>query len=149
MKASSRAPLRAAPLCHPDEASNASGWKDLGQRRGPLCQPDEAATPSSVILTKRATRAAGRISDSGTALFCHPDEASNASGRRDLGQLRAREAGSGFALLHTNNLLHKAQKFRDELFSLNAFGTDVLHLGYEQPSGHPILTVLARNPATP
>src|SRR5208337_3563808 len=138
MKASSRAPLRAAPLCHPDEASNASGWKDLGQRRGPLCHPDEAAT-----------RADGRISDSGTALFCHPDEASNASGRRDLGQLRAREAGSGFALLHTNILLHKAQKFRDELFSLNAFGTDVLHLGYEQPSGHPILTVLARNPATP
>jgi hypothetical protein len=27
---------------------------------------------------------------------CHPDEASNASGRKDLGQLRAtREAGSG------------------------------------------------------
>ncbi|HMD03660.1 MAG TPA: hypothetical protein VKG68_00195 [Candidatus Binatus sp.] len=23
----------ASPLCHPDEASNASGWKDLGQLR--------------------------------------------------------------------------------------------------------------------
>jgi hypothetical protein len=29
-------------------------------------------------------------------LVCHPDEASNASGRKDLGQLRASEAGSGF-----------------------------------------------------
>jgi hypothetical protein len=28
-------------------------------------------------------------------LVCHPDEASNASGRKDLGQLRAREAGTG------------------------------------------------------
>jgi hypothetical protein len=27
---------------------------------------------------------------------CHPDEASNASGRKDLGQLRVSEAGSGF-----------------------------------------------------
>jgi hypothetical protein len=28
----------------------------------------------------------------------HPDEASNASGRKDLGQLRASEAGSGFEI---------------------------------------------------
>jgi len=28
-------------------------------------------------------------------LVCHPDKASNASGRKDLGQLRASEAGSG------------------------------------------------------
>jgi hypothetical protein len=33
-------------------------------------------------------------------LSCHPDEASNASGRKDLGQLRASEAGSGFESLH-------------------------------------------------
>jgi hypothetical protein len=29
---------------------------------------------------------------------CHPDEASIASGRKDLGQLRASEAGSGFEI---------------------------------------------------
>jgi hypothetical protein len=29
-------------------------------------------------------------------LVCHPDRVSNASGRKDLGQLRASEAGSGF-----------------------------------------------------
>jgi len=32
-------------------------------------------------------------------LFCHPDEASAASGWKDLGQRRASAAGSGFALL--------------------------------------------------
>jgi hypothetical protein len=37
-------------------------------------------------LTKRASQ------------FCHPDKASSASGRKDLGQLRASEAGSGFAI---------------------------------------------------
>jgi hypothetical protein len=30
--------------------------------------------------------------------LCHPDEASNASGWKDLGQLRARQAGSGFEI---------------------------------------------------
>jgi hypothetical protein len=29
-------------------------------------------------------------------LLCHPDEASNASGWKDLGQLRVSEAGTGF-----------------------------------------------------
>jgi hypothetical protein len=29
-------------------------------------------------------------------LLCHPDEASNASGWKDLGQLRISEAGTGF-----------------------------------------------------
>jgi hypothetical protein len=33
---------------------------------------------------------------------CHPDEASNASGRKDLGQRGASAAGSGFALLLSN-----------------------------------------------
>jgi hypothetical protein len=41
-----------------------------------------------VILTKRATRASA----------CHPDKVSNASGRKDLGQLRASEAGTGFEI---------------------------------------------------
>jgi hypothetical protein len=31
-------------------------------------------------------------------VLCHPDEASNASGWKDLGQLRSREAGSGFEI---------------------------------------------------
>ena len=31
-------------------------------------------------------------------LIGHPDEASNASGRKDLGQLRASAAGSGFEI---------------------------------------------------
>ena len=35
-----------------------------------------------------------------THLFCHPDEASNASGWKDLGQRGASAAGSGSALLH-------------------------------------------------
>jgi hypothetical protein len=30
--------------------------------------------------------------------FCHPDEASDASGRKDLGQLRDSEAGTGFEI---------------------------------------------------
>jgi hypothetical protein len=34
--------------------------------------------------------------------LCHPDEASNASGWKDLGQRRASAAGSGFALLLSN-----------------------------------------------
>jgi len=33
-----------------------------------------------------------------SGVFCHPDEASNASSRKDLGQLRASEAGSGFEI---------------------------------------------------
>ncbi|MGB0062242.1 hypothetical protein, partial [Candidatus Binatus sp.] len=49
--------------CHPDEARNASGRKDLGQLRA-----------VSVILTTGAL----------------------ATGGTDLGQLRVREAGSGF-----------------------------------------------------
>jgi hypothetical protein len=32
--------------------------------------------------------------------ICHPEEASDASGWKDLGQLRASEAGSGFESLH-------------------------------------------------
>jgi hypothetical protein len=31
-------------------------------------------------------------------IICHPEEASNASGRKDLGQLRASEAGTGFEI---------------------------------------------------
>jgi hypothetical protein len=31
-------------------------------------------------------------------ITCHPDEASNASDRKDLGQLRDSEAGSGFEI---------------------------------------------------
>ena len=30
--------------------------------------------------------------------LCHPDEASDASGRKDFGQLRASEAGTGFEI---------------------------------------------------
>jgi hypothetical protein len=30
------------------------------------------------------------------SLLCHPDGGSNATGWKDLGQLRGREAGSGF-----------------------------------------------------
>jgi hypothetical protein len=40
---------------------------------------------------------------SSASIFCHPDEASSASEWKDLGQLRASEAGSGFcnrAALH-------------------------------------------------
>jgi hypothetical protein len=33
------------------------------------------------------------------SFLCHPDEASDASGWKDLGQLRASEAGSGFGSL--------------------------------------------------
>jgi hypothetical protein len=62
-----------------------------------LCHPDEASSASPlVILTKRATRAAGRISDSfapakpvpvpSRCVVCDPDEASNASTGKDLGQ---------------------------------------------------------------
>jgi hypothetical protein len=53
-----------------------------------------------VILTKRASRAEKRTSNS-VAFLCHPDDARNASGRTWLlasGQLRAREAGSGFEI---------------------------------------------------
>jgi hypothetical protein len=32
------------------------------------------------------------------ATCCHPDEVSNANGRKDLGQLRASEAGTGFEI---------------------------------------------------
>ena len=32
---------------------------------------------------------------SNASLICHPDRTSNASGRKDLGQLRVSEAGSG------------------------------------------------------
>ncbi len=39
-----------------------------------------------VVLTKA----------SAGVFFCHPDEASNASGWKDLGQLRISEAGTGF-----------------------------------------------------
>jgi hypothetical protein len=35
----------------------------------------------------------------GARVFCHPDEASDASGRKDLGQRRVSAAGSGFGLL--------------------------------------------------
>jgi len=34
--------------------------------------------------------------------LCHPDEASNASGWKDLGQRGASAAGSGSELLHSN-----------------------------------------------
>jgi hypothetical protein len=30
--------------------------------------------------------------------ICHPEEASDASGRKDLGQLRVSEAGTGFEI---------------------------------------------------
>ena len=37
--------------------------------------------------------------------LCHPDEASNASGRKDLGQRGASTAGSGSELLLSNEIL--------------------------------------------
>jgi hypothetical protein len=61
-------------LCHHDEASNASGRKDVGH----LC------------------------------VLCHPDDLSNARGGTDLGQLRVSEAGSGFEI---------AQRSLSDLFS--------------------------------
>jgi len=42
-----------------------------------------------------ASRGQERASD-GFAFLCHPDDPSNARGGTGLGQLRAREAGSGF-----------------------------------------------------
>jgi hypothetical protein len=36
---------------------------------------------------------------------CHPEEASNASGRKDLGQLRVSKAGSGFEIAQRSLLL--------------------------------------------
>jgi hypothetical protein len=38
----------------------------------------------------------GLAAASGFALLCHPDDLSNARGGMDLGQHRARDAGSGF-----------------------------------------------------
>jgi hypothetical protein len=39
------------------------------------------------------------LASGGKVQGCHPDEASNASGRKDLGQRGVSGAGSGFALL--------------------------------------------------
>jgi hypothetical protein len=36
-------------------------------------------------------------------MICHPDAASDASGWKDLGQLRASEAGSGFGIAQRSN----------------------------------------------
>jgi hypothetical protein len=48
-----------------------------------------------------ADRFARIVRDACAAIFvCHPDEASNASGRKDLGQRRVSAAGSGFASRH-------------------------------------------------
>jgi hypothetical protein len=48
---------------------------------------DDLSFRESVVLKRTEQREHG---------LCHPDEASNASGRKDLGQLRASEAGTGF-----------------------------------------------------
>jgi hypothetical protein len=53
---------------------------------------------------KRA-KATRKVKERSNARVCHPDEASNASGRKDLGQLRASEAGSGFGLAKGSQLL--------------------------------------------
>jgi hypothetical protein len=38
------------------------------------------------------------------SLICHPDEASDASGRKDLGQLRDSEAGTGSEIAQRSTL---------------------------------------------
>jgi hypothetical protein len=42
--------------------------------------------------------------------FCHPDEASIASGWKDLGQLRFSEAGSGFEIAQRSILVNAAKQ---------------------------------------
>jgi len=71
--------------------------------------------PNVVILTKRTTRADGRACpepcrrDLGQLPICHPDRSSRRERNwRDLGQLRASEAGSGSMSLHPRN----ASRFR-------------------------------------
>jgi hypothetical protein len=51
-----------------------------------------------VTLTKQPSASALVTPTKQRELVCHPDEASIASGRKDLGQLRASEAGSGFSI---------------------------------------------------
>jgi hypothetical protein len=53
------------------------------------CRPDQASIASGICPSDGAANASTR---------CHPDEASNASRWKDLGQLRASEAGSGFEI---------------------------------------------------
>jgi len=59
------------------------------------------AADITVILAKGATRAHRYQPNEASiaSVLCHPDEASNASGRKDLGQRGVSAAGSGFALL--------------------------------------------------
>jgi len=44
---------------------------------------------------------------------CHPDETSNASDRKDLGQLRASEAGTGFCKSRSGPLLMSLTKLAE------------------------------------
>jgi hypothetical protein len=55
---------------------------------------------SGVIPTEARNASAGRGTSNSFAPICHPDEASDASGWKDLGQLRASGAGSGFESPH-------------------------------------------------
>jgi hypothetical protein len=53
------------------------------------------ASDSRLFFSPERARPMSKIRRGG---FCHPDKASNASGRKDLGQLRATEAGTGLEI---------------------------------------------------
>src|ERR1700691_455875 len=64
------------------------------------------AADITVILANGATRAHRYQPNEASiaSVLCHPDEASNAGGRKDLGQRGVSAAGSGFALLLSTEL---------------------------------------------